>query len=748
MQSRIVVYTLFPYPIIVGFALLLVVFLTGAQPLPEPSIPELECDEPEVCFRNAVYFADSNPDKWDLQLLRFQKIQEKFPDSVWAKRAGLRIGLTLENDHPAQALTFLKIASRDFPLLKDYIELHQGEALRALEKNIEAAELLESLMATDTSPVFQSAIMYRAGQARYKAQQCRQALPLLRKAHASDPKNLEAPQALYAIAECVDRLQLPHESQKALQELWWRYPESPEAKALDEMPPVGWLAELNWTKTPRNYYQRANSYMKLAQFEQAIADFTVYIDSKPRSPRLEQGQFHLAMAYVRLKRYPMAEQVFHALATHPSSWRGKATEWLARVYLRQGKGEALLDLQNALPSRLSRSRQSQINWMCGIWFEDKGNFAASIQSYKKAAKVGGSAQAKAEALWRLGWLQFQQGKHRKAVAAFQSMDDRVTNRTRTQQAQYWQARALGRLGKKDEAQGFYRRLAVDSPVTYYGQLARQHIGPDQISNGLTESSPGFGEEVSGRPASYLDSVSFQKSEEFRQLGLMSESSQELMQAVKSFRSDQYSLSQLAIHLMESRAYDSALVVVRRYFREQIERGELPKSSPLWQVAYPRGYLENIQAYADPIVDPYLVAGIIREESLYDPRALSPVGAMGLMQLMPETASRVANQLGMSPFQTEDLFRGDTNIRLGVGYVAQLLKKYEGNLAYTVAAYNAGPHVVARWIAKSGDRDPDEFIELISYKETRRYVKRVLTSYRAYHFLSATTCSSSSLDMSC
>jgi soluble lytic murein transglycosylase len=131
------------------------------------------------------------------------------------------------------------------------------------------------------------------------------------------------------------------------------------------------------------------------------------------------------------------------------------------------------------------------------------------------------------------------------------------------------------------------------------------------------------------------------------------------------------------------------------------------------------------------VDPYLVAAIIREESQYDWRAVSRVGAIGLMQVMPGTANNVAQRLGIPAVGRDDLFDQETNIRIGVHYVEQLLEQFSGNVAYTIASYNAGPIAVGSWIALHRGRSQDEFVELIPYQETRQYVKRVLRSYREY-----------------
>jgi len=149
------------------------------------------------------------------------------------------------------------------------------------------------------------------------------------------------------------------------------------------------------------------------------------------------------------------------------------------------------------------------------------------------------------------------------------------------------------------------------------------------------------------------------------------------------------------------------------------------------VAYPTGLLPMIKMQGAKGVDPYLVAAIIREESQYDEKAISRVGAIGLMQVMPATANNVAKRIGLPPVRRDDLFDRETNIRIGVRYMEQLLEQFSGNVVYAVASYNAGPIAVGKWIAQHRNRSQDEFVELIPYQETRQYVKRVLRSYREY-----------------
>lgn len=127
------------------------------------------------------------------------------------------------------------------------------------------------------------------------------------------------------------------------------------------------------------------------------------------------------------------------------------------------------------------------------------------------------------------------------------------------------------------------------------------------------------------------------------------------------------------------------------------------------------------------VDPLLLMSVARRESAFNPHARSPVGARGLMQLMPATARAVARDLGTPAPDSAALLDKDLNLKLGSQYMAELLQRYGGNRVLSLAAYNAGPHRVDRWL-RNGPTPFDVFIESIPFRETREYVQAVL-AYR-------------------
>jgi soluble lytic murein transglycosylase len=148
--------------------------------------------------------------------------------------------------------------------------------------------------------------------------------------------------------------------------------------------------------------------------------------------------------------------------------------------------------------------------------------------------------------------------------------------------------------------------------------------------------------------------------------------------------------------------------------------------------YPLAYWDTVQKTAEERgIDPYLVLALIRQESLFDPKALSSAFAYGLMQLLPSTATRTASQLGLPSPQPEKLFEPDLNLNLGIYHLKELLQLYPGDPVKAIAAYNAGQNAVARWERQIVTDDPEEFVERIPYGETRLYVKLVLRNHLNY-----------------
>lgn len=678
-----------------------------------------------------------------LKLERFRKVTEAFPGTQWAKRAGLLSGVMLIDRNPAAALPYLRAAQRDFLVLDDYIRFWIGDALLRLGEAKEAAGMFEGVPQAVPDSNLLNQVALRAGEAWYQASSCPEAVSWFTKALTVNDKDPQIPQAWLRSASCSLRENKVVEGQEALKQLWTKFPQTREAKEAETL--LGNTMGGAWTAAPDSYYERAQAFLGQSLHAEAIEELKKFLARDPTSPHRREARLKLGIAQVRLKLYDQARDTFHGLVAEQESRADEATVWLGRVYLRQGLGEKLLDLCRALPKRtLTPEQKGQINLFAGIWLEDEARFDEAIVRYRQVGKLGEPVSQRTEAQWREGWVLYRTARYQEAISAWQQIVDQKDSDLEPQ-ALYWIARSYGHV-ENEKSKDIFALLCQRFPYTYYCKLAREHTGmsvpeqtkPERSVVAISSTLPA--EEatqttVQDTQASSRMQIelhpSYRRAVELRMLGLEQDAARELGALTERYSRDPDVLAALSIMLNEVGAYHHALRLVRSRFREKMERTGGVVADGLWSVAYPTGLIPTIKMSGVNGVDPFLVAAIIREESQYDRRAVSRVGAIGLMQVMPATANAVAQQHRLPSLSREDLFDQETNIRIGARYVEQLFTQFSGNIVQTIAAYNAGPVVVGTWAAIYQGRSEDEFVELIHYQETRQYVKRVLRSYKEY-----------------
>lgn len=734
-------------PLAIGFSLCGILLLPGgaAGSAATPALSEQEtCDQLDLCFQTAAFPKErlgkalTKEQVLTLKLERLQHLMERFPSTIWAKRAGLLSGVLLIERNPPAAIQFLRGAQRDFPVLDDYIRLWIGEAQLNLGDAKEAAVLLESIpMAVPDSNILAKAA-YRTGEAWYQASSCPEATNWFSKAIVLNDKETSAPQAFLRRGACQLRENNIAEGRETLRQLWVRFPYAPEAKEAETLLASN-LGGEQWTVQTAERFSRAQAYLAQAFHAEAIEEFKKFLVADPHSPRRAEAKLKLGIAQVRLKQYDQARETFRTITKDSGSESHEASVWLARVYLRQGQGDKLLEATRALPSSsLSAEQKGQIILFAGIWLEDQKQFDEAIARYRLVAKNGEPASQRAEGQWRVGWVYYRTGRYREAAEALRVLTEQHDGEFEPQ-ALYWMGRAAEQSQQSD-AQDFYRKLCQLYRYTYYCQLARERMTTSSNDREATSetASPAVEPARNSEPAQSVvtradieQQTAYRRAIELKTLGLDADAAREVAVLTDRYSRDPDVLIAFSTMLNEVGAYHHALRLARARFRDQLERTGGTVAPSLWNVAYPTGLLPTIKLQGAKGVDPYLIAAIIREESQYDVRAVSRVGAIGLMQMMPATANNVAQRVGLPAVGREDLFDQETNIRIGVRYVEQLLEQFSGNLVYTIASYNAGPIAVGNWIAQHRGQSQDEFVELIPYQETRQYVKRVLRSYREY-----------------
>lgn len=719
--------------------------LSAQVAAPEQDKPD-GCVSAEDCFTAAAWPKErlgnvlTREQVNALKLERLRRVMEQFPASLWAKRAGVLSGVILIERNPAAAMPYLRAAQRDFPILDDYVRFWMGEALLHLGDAKEAAAMFESVpQAVPDSNLFNQ-VTLRAGEAWYQASFCPATVAWLGKAVSLNDKDPQISQAWLRLAACYLRDNQLTEGRETLKQLWVKFPQAKEAKEAELLLATNIGGEM-WSPQAEDRYGRAQAFLGQALHAEAVEELKKFLAKDPSSSHRGEARLKLGIAQVRLKLYDQARETFQALAGEQAAYSDEATVWLARVYLRQELGEKLLDLSRTLHRRsLSPEQKGQINLFAGIWLEDQAQFEEAIAKFRQIAKAGEPASQRAEAQWREGWVFYRTARYRDAIAAWQHIVDQRDSDFEPQ-ALYWIARSYGHSGNQ-KSREFFQLLCRRYPFTYYCQLAREQTdlsvsaqteqeGAVVVASAVRSASdataglsPANRAEIERQPA-------YRRAVELRTLGLEQDAARELTALTDNYSRDPEVLAALSMMLNEVGAYHQALRLVRARFRDRLERTGGTVAPGLWSVAYPTGLIPTIKTQGANGVDPFLVAAIIREESQYDRRAVSRVGAVGLMQVMPTTADAVAQRHHFPGVGREDLFDQETNIRIGARYVEQLLAQFSGNVVRAIAAYNAGPIVVGTWAAAHQGRSEDEFVEMIPFQETRQYVKRVLRSYKEY-----------------
>jgi len=339
---------------------------------------------------------------------------------------------------------------------------------------------------------------------------------------------------------------------------------------------------------------------------------------------------------------------------------------------------------------------------------------------RRAPKSGYASAA----LWRLGWEAFRDERYAEAIGYFEKLEELEVDPVAALRPRYWTIRADERLGDPD-ANHRFATLAREYPLSYYGWRARERTQATQEIRALKEIG-------AGRTA--LEPAQLARPRILLEAGLTEQAHSELDLLFRRARGleDRLALAQLYANAGDFHQPQRLMVDA---YTEWLARGPVPDQLDLWWHAWPAPFEEEMRgATLDGTkVEPELVYSIMREESGYRPEVVSVSGARGLLQLMPETAERVAQSAQIEDFSVDDLFEPRVNIQLGSDYLSTLMRRFDGRASAAIGSYNAGPQVVARWVSGEPVED-DVWVEEIPYDQTRGYVKRVLRSLHAYRVL--------------
>jgi soluble lytic murein transglycosylase len=576
-------------------------------------------------------------------------------------------------------------------LLRRDAALIQANALISLKAYEEAADVLESVR----EPV-RADIELALGKARWGLGQNEKALYSFRKVYFEFPMAGEADEAGKAIGEIVG----------------------------DD--PIGSLDQRKL---------RVETLAKARQWGQAVVEYKQLIAESP-NPQL---QIALANAYSKLNRTPDAKQVLVPMDVSQADMEVKAR----RLYLlaEMARNENDDATQQSYIDQLATSAP-QSSWTqealtsAGNKFLLRRDYENAIKFYAQAWQVFPRSAKAATLHWKCAWLNYRLNRFDEAKRLMEEQVQQFPSSNETANAMYWLGRIAENEQRADVSRAYYAKLTQRFGNYYYGLLGRDRlaaVGEGDVSDvavlqhvSKSTVTPPVDEEGGA------DNIRFQKAKLLANAALYDLAVKELQAAAADPANADWANAEMIRMYLEAgkpfQALRRAKQVIPSSFA--IDVNALPKTFA--EGLFPRPYWDDLHRSATANgLDPYLVASLIRQESEFNPAAISHANAYGLMQLLPEVGKQTAKQIKFKHYSTADLLDPSANLKLGAKYFKSMIDEYNGQVEYALAAYNAGTNRVAEWRAAATYKDVPEFVESIPFTETREYVQAIMRNRAMY-----------------
>lgn len=474
---------------------------------------------------------------------------------------------------------------------------------------------------------------------------------------------------------------------------------------------------------PSALFQAAFTSYQMQDYDGASRRFEQLIHSRSGSKFARDAQWHLAWIRYLRGDYQGAYDSFTALSKAPS---------VRRVSRRKRHGQAVVLTSDSVArdrlqywsaiSLLKMGRAAEASTLLQSLARDPSiGYYAMLSYYRLLSLPGVKMPAEVDA--RLGLKRGDSGvgpsEEELKAAAAASADDVA--------ADY--AEEAG----KDQAQEAADETTSDAAAETEAEAENDRNAVADVA-GAAEEKATILKDASLAPK-------FERARDLALVGLEDGARRELRDIEKRVRSADDRRTLMSEYALVKNFERSSYLGEMGFGAARLRTGLRGESRLYWEFAYPRAWEPTVlQASRTTSVPEEMIWGIMRAESHYRSDVQSPVGALGLMQLMPFTGRKVAELLtanastNSKTFETRSLLDPDTNIRLGSRYLQRLFEKFSGKVPLVAGAYNAGPHRVYAWVRNFGTLDMDEFIEHIPYIETRNYVKRVARNFQIYSLL--------------
>ena len=645
--------------------------------------------------------------------------------------------------YPAAAKDLRQSAAQQF-VLADYATYYSAAAALKSNDAVQAAEALRNFSSSFPESPLRLQGLELLAEALIDSHKPEEAVQIL----TADPSVRQHATLSLLLAKAYRESGNLAQAAQAFQEVYFAFAASSQAKEAGEA-----LVSLRSRLGP-DFPQpteeietaRVELLFNASLFKEALEGYEALLSTRAASPHVDDWKLGRARCLLRLRRDREAVEALSASFASPAMNAERlalSVEACAREDNSSGALAALAQIQ-AIDAH-SSSFESAL-YQAGNLFFGLGEWQDASRQYQALEESFPQGRYTQDAGWRLVWCYYLEGAHEQARQALQDGLTRYPQSSRTPAALYWLGRLAEEQGEVKDAQALYSLLQYRFAHSFYAEQASLQKRKDRADRSAEVPSPGsvawaLAQEIPPRDLSPIPpcrskvpAESLQPALALQALSLDGLAAQYL-RALFAARPPQPELRLLLSQLEAGQgnvgpAVFETIKIVPDY--PFYEFSELPRE--MWNLLFPQSYWKLVQRQARANgLDPYLVMGLIRQESAFDPRATSPADARGLMQVLPKTAS-TSKRASRIRAAGARLYDPAYNIRFGCAYLRSLLKEFNGKPELALAAYNAGDFRVRDWIKSNSFRDSLEFLEAIPIHATRAYVESVLRDAAIYRQL--------------
>ncbi|WP_353929169.1 transglycosylase SLT domain-containing protein [Okeanomitos corallinicola TIOX110] len=606
----------------------------------------------------------------------------------------------IETDQGRKALDLLTGLEKDYPVLAPYILLKQAQAHDMVGDKGKASDLRQKVLKEyPDQPVVVKA-MYLIG------------LPTINdQAIANFPSHP-------LTWEIIRRRLRENPNQPKLQLILAKYAadEPGIVGILDQLAKQPQLTAADWDLIGSVYWEN-NQFAKAANAYSKAPQTAKNLYRRARGLQIDKKRDQAITIYQQqVQQFPDDEETGTALLRLAELATGKA----AIPYLDQ--------IINKFPKTAPQALEQKAKRLASL----KDNESANTTWKLLLGQYSNSEEA-AEFRWKNA---LDKAKNKDYAGAWQWAQPIVTENKHSilaPRAGFWVGKWATLLGKPEDARTAYQYVLSQFPQSYYAWRSASILGLDvgDFSNVRLMNPEIVPRQRPVPPAG---------SDAFKELYLLGQDRDAWYEWETDFKNKSKPTvnEQFTEGLMQLTRGQNLIGIAtiskledRETPEEQAEYAALSQQITYWQARYPFPYFQEIQQWSTKRnLNPLLVTALMRQESRFQPKIKSVVGATGLMQVMPTTGEWIAPQIGMN-IKDLDLENPNDNIMLGTWYLDHTHQQYSNNSMLAIASYNAGPGNVAKWLRTMPKQDPDEFVEEIPFGETRNYVRLVFGNYWNY-----------------